>query len=305
MGGNMDNRYIVETQNLTKNYNGMKALWNLNVQLHDHNIIGLIGRNGSGKTTFLKMCAGIIDCSEGSLNVLGSSPINNLPVLKQIVYSSSVVAHEPTLTLDKIIALFRIMYDRFDQVFAYKLMSHFSLSREYRYGELSTGMTSTFNFICALACRAELTLLDEPVLGMDVKVRHDIYQILLREFQENPRTIVVSSHILTELEKVVSELMLIEEGKLILYEEVDMVRSMYIRVDGEPEKLNRFCEGKEVMYLRNGEMNSYAILKNNTRDIKSYENMDGIKLSSVPLEELCICLTNNGKESDLECLWKN
>jgi ABC-2 type transport system ATP-binding protein len=148
-------------------------------------------------------------------------------------------------------------------------------------------------------------MFDEPVLGMDVTVRKAAYEVLLRDYTEYPRTIIVSSHLLAEIEGILSEIMLIEKGGLVLYKDIDEMREMAYRADGSRESLDKFCAGKEIIFTRNGEFDNFAIISGNAsermlRDAKSA----GVDISQVRPEDLYVYLTQENKEDDLKCLWE-
>jgi ABC-2 type transport system ATP-binding protein len=219
------------------------------VAVPENGIIGLIGRNGSGKTTLMKMCSGLLNVTSGSLEVFGGTPMDNLNVLSDVVYTYHNIEYDKILRLISIIENYAIMFKDFDIKFAKKLLKYFDLNPKLKYTGLSQGMASVFNFICGISCRAKLTMLDEPVLGMDVTVRKSVYEVLLRDYTENPRTIIVSSHLLSELEGVLSDIILIDKGKLILFDNIDNLRQAAYRVEGEKPAVDTFIEDKNVYNL--------------------------------------------------------
>ena len=172
---------VVRTTNLNKHYGKNHALSDLSVTISENSITGLIGRNGSGKTTLMKILAGLLDKTSGEARVFGEQPMDNLSVLNKMVYTYHDMAYDPKLSLKTILTAYKTMFAGFDSEFADKLMKYFELNGKMKYKSLSQGMGSIFNFLCALSCRTTLTMLDEPVLGMDVTVRKSAYEILLRD----------------------------------------------------------------------------------------------------------------------------
>jgi ABC-2 type transport system ATP-binding protein len=296
---------IIDTKELTIDYGNHLALKNITVQLNENQLIGLIGRNGSGKTTFMKACAGLLHPSTGEVKVLNHNPMNNIVVLEQVIYSYPGVPFHESNTLARIIQCFKMFYTEFDQVFAEKLLSIFSLKPTLRYNNLSQGMSSLFNFICALSTRAKITLLDEPVVGMDVTVRKKVYEILLRDYMEYPRTIVISSHMLSEMEDILSEILLIDNGTLIFYKDMEEVSSMAYRVDGAREDIEIFIRNRYTLYKKYNTMSSFAIIDGNC-DSDALKISKDLKLniSKVRPEELCVYITKQNGEEDIECLWE-
>jgi len=296
---------IVKTSNLTKHYGkASTALSDVSVSIPENSITGLIGRNGSGKTTLMKILAGRLNKTDGEALVFGQAPMDNIEVLNKLIYSYHNIPYEPSWKLKKIIKAYQTMFLNFDKQFADKLMNYFDLSEKMKYKNLSQGMTSVFNFLCALSCRAELTMLDEPVLGMDVTVRKSVYEILLRDFTEHPRTFIISSHLLSELEGLLSDILLIERGKVILNNPVDDVQQSAYRVDGTQAVIEVYTANKKVITQRTNELGSFAIIHERcTEEALESARKLSLTVSAVRLEDLCVFLTQQKKEDDLECLW--
>lgn len=297
---------VLEINQLDFSYGKKQVLKNISIDIHDNQIIGLIGRNGSGKTTIMKLCAGLLIPASGEINVFGLNPINNLTALREIIYSYTKVPHKPSLTLERIIESFGEFYENFDKVFAYKLLEFFSLNRRIKYSSLSQGMASVLNFICAIATRAKLTLLDEPVVGMDISVRRKVYEILLRDYMENPRTIIISSHILSELSDLLSEMIILDNGEILLYSPMEELQTMAYRVEGSKEAINAFIIGRPILYTEHKITGSSAIIEaplDTATEIDCKQR--NLVISRVDPEELYIRKTGHGKEMDFECLWKN
>jgi ABC-2 type transport system ATP-binding protein len=298
------NNSVIETTGLSKHFGKTEALSGLSVNIAEHSITGLIGRNGSGKTTLLKIFAGILDETSGEVKVFGGQPMDNLPVLNKLVYTYHNMAYDPNLNLKTILFAYKTMFAGFDSDFADKLMKYFELSGKMKYKNLSQGMSSIFNFLCALSCRASLTMFDEPVLGMDVTVRKSAYEILLRDFSEHPRTFIVSSHLLSEIEGVLSDILLIERGKLVLHSPIDDIRQSAYRVDGSYSAVEGFVSGKKIIAQKKNEFSSFAVVYEPvTEKIMESAKAHGLSVSSVRAEDLCVYLTRQNKEEELECLW--
>ncbi|MDR0286462.1 MAG: ABC transporter ATP-binding protein [Clostridiales bacterium] len=297
--------FAVKANSLSKKYQKKTALDGLTFAIQGNGITGLVGRNGSGKTTLLKLCAGLLDVTKGELLVFGGKPMDNLSILSKIVYTYHNLEFEKSMRLHDIMQNYKIMFPNFDLEFAEKLLRYFELKPQMKYIQLSQGMASTFNFICGLACRAPLTMFDEPVLGMDVTVRKAIYEVLLRDYTENPRTIIVSSHLFSEIERILSDVILINEGKLLLHESIDDLQQSAYMLEGEEVALKRFTEGKNVIWSRSGET-GYSVVIYETFDERAVQAASeaGFNLSAVRTEDLCVYLTQVNKEVELECLWK-
>lgn len=296
---------VIKAEHLLKSFGNKQVLCDLSFQIPENSITGLIGRNGSGKTTLMKILAGQLQKTEGSVFVFGEEPMDNLKILQQLIYSYHHYDYSKYFNLDMILQNYSLLFPHFDLNFAHKLMNYFELHKKMKYDTLSQGMSSTFNFLCAIACRTKLTMLDEPVLGMDAAIRKEVYEILIRDYMEYPRTIIISSHLLMELEPLLSDLLLIEKGNKVLHGNMDEIRGSAYRVDGEEAKLTDFIKGKQVLTRKEGPLQSFAILfEPCTERVKQEAENRELELSAVKAEDLCIYLTKQEKEEALQCLWE-
>jgi len=298
------NNVIINAAELTKTFGKKVAIDNLDLCISGDAIIGLIGKNGAGKTTLMKMIVGQLDVNSGLLEVFGGVPMDNLDVLENIVYTYHNMQYDKVLSLKAILENYDIMFRDFDLQFAMKLLDYFVLDPDLKFKNLSQGMASTFNFISGIACRAKLTMFDEPVLGMDVTVRKAVYEVLLREFSEHPRTFIVSSHLLSEIEGILSDIILIDDGKLALYENIDELRQKAYRVEGEKNAIDAFTYGKNIIYKRGGLSAETVVYEELTEAVSEEAKKQNLTVSAVRAEDLCIYLTVENKEGELECLWQ-
>jgi ABC-2 type transport system ATP-binding protein len=144
-------------------------------------------------------------------------------------------------------------------------------------------------------------MLDEPVLGMDVTVRKAAYEVLLREFSENPRTIIVSSHLLSEIEGILSDIILIDRAKLVLHKNIDDLRQSAYRVSGIQSAVEAFTQGKNVIFKKIGLGDSCEAVIYESLSVGAIDPR--LSVSAVRAEDLCVYLTKENKEGELECLW--
>jgi ABC-2 type transport system ATP-binding protein len=296
--------YSIVVKGLTKKYGKKHALRGIDVSLHKDEIIGLVGANGSGKTTFFNICSGLDSPSEGEVSVLGMNPRTDVEASEMIVYSNMRLPVGGTNRVVDVLRYYEIMYDNFDIKFAMKLVRMFDLSEFTKVDKLSTGMRSILHVICGIAARCEITIFDEPINGIDVSKRKMINKIIMGDYIEHQRTIFITTHILSEIDNLVSEIMLINEGGLVFYKGIDEVREMMFRADGDKEQLDSVFDEKDYCFRQDGEMSSFVIgygspngkLANDARN-------KGIKISSVSPEEACYYSINIGDNKEVETLW--
>ncbi|AGF73675.1 ABC transporter ATP-binding protein [Corynebacterium halotolerans] len=228
---------VVAACGLTKNYKGKKVLTGLSFELAEGRLHGLLGRNGTGKSTLLGLLAGQIRSSGGKLQVFGKAPFDNARVMDQVAYTGIDVPYPAAWSLREITRAAELRYPNWDAAAAQRLAEDFGFdnrTRRYtRYGELSRGQRSMIGIIVGLAARAPLTLLDEPYLGLDVHNRELFYSALLREVEGHPRTVVLATHHIEESAKLLDNFLFLgRDGKLVHQFSADDLDDAYVLVSG-------------------------------------------------------------------------
>ncbi|MCR4843039.1 MAG: ABC transporter ATP-binding protein, partial [Eubacterium sp.] len=234
---------IIAADDLCMTYNKKNvALDHLNVDICSGQLIGLIGANGSGKTTFMRLVAGHMKPTGGTVTVMGEDPRKSNQVRRRINLGYKGWKIQGDARLDRYLFLMSENYPEFDNDFAHRLMEYFGIRVDATSNGLSLGEKAVFHFIVSLSTRAELTMLDEPFNGMDIEKRKNAAKILLNDYMEYPRTIIVSSHNLVEIEHIFSDVLLIDNGELVYYGEMDEFRQLVCRVSGPADLIDGFRE---------------------------------------------------------------
>lgn len=295
---------VITCENLTKKFGDKIALNHVNLQIEENQITGLIGRNGSGKTTFMRLACGILKETSGRIELPQGTPYGNIQVAKNLIYSFHNYPHQENQRLKYLQKQYEALFPEFDNEFATNLLKYYSLEGKMLYKSLSQGMKSMFNFSMALAARCPITFLDEPLLGMDAKTRKHAYEILLTEFSLHPRNFIISSHMLNEFDTILSDIILIDNGELIFHEELENVVHMAYRVDGPEEQLEELARRQEVLYTHKGEVQSYVVIAGQlTEGIKQEMQQMSLECSMLRPEEICIYYSSQKNQEDLSCLW--
>jgi len=285
---------VIQCDNLTKTYKNCKALENLSFTIEENTITGLIGRNGAGKTTLLKLLRGYLKPSSGEVRVFEEDPFNSLKVASNTIFIDENMTFSKHITLEDIITVAKDFYPSFDEVLSRKLLEYFSLNKNNKHSELSKGMTSTFNMILGIASHSALTIMDEPTTGMDAAVRKEMYKILLRDYIENPRTIIISSHHLEELEDILEDILLLKDGTRCIHMPIVDLKEFAIGLRGNMESVKALVKDKTVLYQEAfGKDSVYMVVetKNFEEDLRKAKaaKVDG---RSVSINDLCIYLTS-------------
>lgn len=218
---------MIKIDHATKNYGSFELdLEELNIP--EGVITGLVGTNGSGKTTTFRLLGGLIRPDSGSVSVMDQNAWTLSPSAKErigFVFSDS--SPEGIFTIDDVKKMQAAFYSRFDSALFDSLCRQLELPGGKRISQFSTGMKAKLNIVCALSHQPQLLVLDEPTAGLDVIARQQIHE-LLQSFMETPgRSIIISSHIASDLETICDDFWMIHNGKLMLHEDVDTLLDGY------------------------------------------------------------------------------
>nr|WP_295974165.1 ABC transporter ATP-binding protein [uncultured Bacillus sp.] len=288
---------VIECTNLTKNYNGKDVLQELSFSIEENTITGLIGRNGVGKTTLLKIIAGFIKETSGEIRVFHEKPFNSLKVSANSIFVDDQMSIPPALQLREVLDVAGSFYPNWNAALAWRLFDYFSFEPWQYHNRLSKGKTSTFNMIIGLASRCPLTIFDEPTTGMDEAVRKDFYRALLKDYLNHPRTIILSSHHIEEIEDILENIVLLKDGKVHLHLPLSELNEWAIGVQGPSDSVLELIRGHEIIHQRRiGSHSIYAVIKNHlTLAQKQEAFLAGLEFSSVRISDLFIYLTNETK----------
>jgi ABC-2 type transport system ATP-binding protein len=221
---------VISARGLSKTYNGRPAVDNISFDIPAGRIVGLIGPNGSGKTTTLKAALGLASF-EGELKVLGRDPRTERDDLMQDVCFIADVAVLPRwITVQQAIDFTAGVHPRFDRRKAEAYLSHTKLKPYQKVSQMSKGMVVQLHLALVMAIDAKLLVLDEPTLGLDILYRKQFYQNLLEEYFDEGKTIIVTTHQVEEIEHILTDLMFIREGKIVLSATMDEVGERFTEV---------------------------------------------------------------------------
>jgi ABC-2 type transport system ATP-binding protein len=214
--------YVIETDRLCRSFKDTTALDNLTLRVPRGSIYGFLGRNGSGKTTAIKILAGLIKPTSGSAKVLGRTPFDFTPEDRQrIGYVSEKQILPATFKVGKLIAFCAQFYPQWDHGLVRRLTERFRIKPKQRIAALSQGTQRQVAFILALAQRPELLILDEPASTLDVVARREFLDEILALIRQDGPTVLISSHILSDIERVADHIGILVDGTLKVSEPLD------------------------------------------------------------------------------------
>ncbi len=213
---------ILECKSLTKHYSALAALSNVNLTLERGRIIGLLGPNGSGKTTLIKLINGLLVPTAGTLLIGGKEPG---PETKKIVSYLPEKTYLPDwMRVSDTINFFQDFYEDFDQKRAYEMLDRLHLDPSKRLKTLSKGTKEKVQLILVMSRNADLYCLDEPIGGVDPAARDYILNTIISNYNENA-TVIISTHLIADIERVLDEVVFIKDGIVTLHASVEDIRS--------------------------------------------------------------------------------
>ncbi|MBS4205692.1 ATP-binding cassette domain-containing protein [Lederbergia citrea] len=288
---------VIECTNVTKKYGRINVLDKMTFSIEENKMTGLIGRNGAGKTTLLKILSGFIRETSGEVQVFSEGPFNSLFVSANSIFIDDQMTFPPALNLAEILEEASRFYENWDAELAQGMFDYFSFNPHQYHRNLSKGLMSTFNMIIGLSARCALTIFDEPTTGMDASVRKDFYRALLKDYIAHPRSIIISSHHLNEVEDLLEDLLLIKDGKAHLHLPISELKEWAIALQGKKSTVAGWTMGREVLHEKQmGPSSIYSVVKNDftEADIQS-ARLDGLEITSVSSSDVCVYLTSKHK----------
>ncbi|NLU37156.1 MAG: ABC transporter ATP-binding protein [Clostridiales bacterium] len=212
---------LLECKNLSKYFGPVRALDNVTLTIGSGRIVGLLGPNASGKSTFMKICNDLLTPSSGEIRIAGFEPG---------VESKKIVSYLPErnylndwMKVSDIISFFDDFYADFNKEKAYDMLNKLNIQAEDRLKTLSKGTKEKVQLILVMSRDAQLYLLDEPIGGVDPAARDYILETIIRNYNENA-TVIISTHLISDIEKVLDDVIFIKEGQIVLHKTVDEIR---------------------------------------------------------------------------------
>ena len=212
---------ILECENLSKNYGGLRALDELNLKLESGKIVGLLGPNGHGKTTLIKTLSGLLRQDKGTVLIDGKKV--GVETKKIVSYLPERSYLSPGMKIREVAKFFEEFYEDFDIKRANAMIDELGLDRESRLKSLSKGNREKVQLIMVMSRKAKLYLLDEPMGGVDPAARDYILKTIISNYSEDA-TVIISTHLIQDVEQVLDEVVFLKDGKVMFHRDVDELR---------------------------------------------------------------------------------
>ena len=288
----MQNDIVVRARGIKKKYSDNNALNGLDLDLHQGQILGLIGPNGAGKSTFLHAVLGLLK-SEGSLEVMGLEPFKNRHQLLKKVCSITDVAVLPKwMTVEQMLEYVEGVHPEFDPKKARSILSKTNIKNKSKIRTLSRGMIVQLHLAIIMAIDAELLVLDEPTLGLDLVYRKEFYSRLIEDYFDGNKTILISTHQVEEIEGVLTDVVFLDKGQAVMNESIDSLNQRFLELRPNADSNEKAKS-----------LNPINIRTELGRTVFLYENIDIEKLSSLgevrppSIADLFVAIMNRSDQS--------
>ena len=278
---------MIIMQNVRKKYGDFE--FDMSMEIPEGRITGLVGKNGAGKSTAIKLMLGLTKPDSGNISVLGSDGKELTPAVKQkIGVSLAESGFSSQLSIEDMKHILSKMYREFDRQLFTKQCEKMKLPEKKKMKDFSTGMKAKLKVLTALTHNADLLILDEPTAGLDIEARNEILDLLREYVTYNEKSsILITSHIATDLESLCDDIYLIHDGKMIIHEDTDVILEQYGVLKVSEEQYKKLDQ-KAILKSRR-ESYGYACF---TSDRKFYqENYPGIVVEKGGIDELILMMT--------------
>ena len=212
---------LLECRDLCKSFDNRVILDNVNIKIERGKIVGLLGKNGQGKTTLIKLINDLLTPTSGEVLINGKKP--SIESKKIISYLPERTYFDKSMKVSDIIKYFKEFYDNFNEEKALKLLDDLELDKNSRLAKMSKGMQEKVELILVMSREADLYILDEPLGGVDPATRDYILDTILSNFKDGA-SVIISTHLIADIERILDEVIFIDKGKIILTGDADTIR---------------------------------------------------------------------------------
>ncbi len=279
-------------RDINKSYKDKEVLKGVNLTIESGKIYGLIGRNGVGKTTLLSIMTAQNPANSGSVEFDGMKVWENREALDHLCFSREIntvsTLGQNTMKVKDYFKIASVYYPKWDNDMANKLIEQFGISPKKRVNKMSKGMLSMITIAIGLASKADITILDEPVAGLDVVAREDFYRMLIEEQQATGRTFIISTHIIEEAANVFEEVIFLHNGKILLKENTAELLDRAKHIAGLNDEVDKVCQGIKTYHEENmGRSKSVTVL---LEEGQKLGDSNDVTVQPVSLQNLFVAL---------------
>lgn len=288
---------MIEVRNLSKSFDSIKAIDHISAKIEDGHVFGLIGTNGAGKSTFMRMLSGVLKPEEGEILVDGEPVYDNPAVKEKIFYISDDQYYFRSGTPVDMLKLYQTCYPAFDGAKWKSLMEKFGLDEKRKVNTFSKGMKKQLSVICGICANTKYLLCDETFDGLDPVMRQAVKALFVKEMDERGLTPVIASHNLRELEDICEYVGLLHRGGILLEKDIDDMKLNIHKLQcviREDEMLQKIRSGLEVVTIDNrGSLYTVTVRGDKEKILEFMEHLNPVFYELLPLslEEIFISET--------------
>ncbi|KQS71908.1 ABC transporter ATP-binding protein [Modestobacter sp. Leaf380] len=276
---------------VTMRFRGHTALDGITTELRQDCITGLLGRNGAGKTTLMQLLTGHRVPTSGRVRVFGVDPYEADSVLQRVCFVKESQRYPDHFRVCDVLTAARMLYPDWDDDLATQLVGEFDLPRRRAVKKLSRGMTSMVGIVVGLASRAPITFFDEPYLGLDAVARQQFYDRLIADWSEQPRTIVLSTHLIEEIGDLLEHVLLVDRGRVLLDEDAESLRDRALTVSGQIPAVAAFTAGRRVLHSDALGSFTRAVVEVHSATDRDEASRHGLTPEPTSLQQLVVALS--------------
>ncbi len=284
---------ILKATGLNKSYGKEQVLHDLDLTIEPGKIYGLIGRNGAGKTTLLGILTAQNTKDSGEVTYNGEPVWENQRALNEICFSRelqpTLFTGQNTLKVKDYLKAAALFYPRWDKEYAQRLMGEFKVDPKKKIYKLSKGQMSMVTILIALASRAPVTILDEPVAGLDVVARERFYQILLEDYAQTGRTFVISTHIIEEAATVFERVIILDEGHILENTDTEELIAQFHTVSGREDVVDEVTRGLTVLSSQQMGRHKTVVVRGEDVKLSSAQSAD-VDIAPMSLQKVFVAL---------------
>ncbi|WP_339295829.1 ABC transporter ATP-binding protein [Paenibacillus sp. FSL W7-1279] len=282
----------IQFDRLSVVYGDLEAVRNVSLHLPAGKIYGLLGRNGAGKTSLLSVLASFREPSSGSVTVGGEQPFENAKIMKEVSFIYDIDYKDETDKVKAAIESVARHRPHFDTGYALELARKFNLPLDKQLKQLSKGMQSAFNVCIGLASRSPVTILDEVYLGMDAPSREIFYRELLEDQERHPRTFILSTHLVSEMDYLFEEVIIIHKGQFVLQDDYESLTSRGVSITGPAAKVDEYIQGMKVLNVQQlGSTKAVMVYGELGEEAQLAAHRARLEIGPISLQDLFIHLT--------------
>ena len=288
---------MIEVKHVNYAYDSSLVLHDISISEHEPFITGLWGRNGAGKTTFMKLLAGLYAPDHGEITVMGKTPYNNSEAQLHISYIQENHPFHHSWDINNVVNLGKYFNPNWNQETADYLIEVFDLPKSKKIRKFSKGMKTALQIVLGLSSYSDVTIFDEPTNGLDAVMRKRFYDVLLESYDNHPRQILLSSHHINEIQPLCDKLIAIHNNTILLHESMEDLRGRGILLSGDKQRIAAVTSTKRIIEKSElGSITKVMIDDNYSKAWVDLARQNQLSIDKASLQDYLINIANDHKE---------